>query len=63
MNFRAYDELRILGHSPEEAVKLAETYKPVGMYEEKVARDNGSHTRGNTRAIGLKPKYKRLIKR
>lgn len=63
MNFKAYNELRILGFSAEEAMELVETFTPVGMYEIKPTRDNGSHTRGNTACVGLKPEFKQLIKR
>lgn len=62
MSFRAYNELRILGFSAEEAVLLAETFTPVGMYEEKTETDSGSHT-GFTTVIGLKPEFKQLVKR
>ena len=62
MNFKAIDELKILGFSAEEAVLLAETFTPVGMYEAKTETDSGSHT-GFTPVIGLKPEFKQLIQR
>lgn len=60
MNFTAYNELRILGYSPEEAVKLAESHTPIGMYEIKNERENGSH-KGSAPVIGLKAEFKQLI--
>lgn len=61
MNFRAIDELKILGHSPEDAVKLAETYQLIGMYEVKPTSDNASHAGGRVPCIGLKPEYKIMV--
>lgn len=63
MKFAAYNELRLLGFSPEEAMELAPTWTVVGMYEQKTARDNGSHTRGKTACVGLKPEFKQLVRR
>lgn len=61
MNFRAYNELRILGFTPEEAAAQADSYTPIGMYELKETVDNGSHGGGKVRTVGLKPEYKVLI--
>jgi hypothetical protein len=63
MCFAAYNELRLLGYSPDEACRLASSgeYKPQGMYEQKFPQtDNGSHT-ARTRVIGLKPEFKALV--
>lgn len=58
MNFKAYDELRLLGYDRETAAKMAETYQPIGMYEQKKAKDR--NRRGNfAKVIGLKVEYKK----
>jgi hypothetical protein len=58
MNYKAYDELRFFGHSPEEAMALAETYEPVDIYEQKTERGLPSHGKYPVRAIGLKEEFK-----
>jgi hypothetical protein len=58
MNYKAYNELRLMGHDPETAMELAKTYKSKGMYEQKKTVD---HTRrgGFARVIGLKAEWKK----
>jgi hypothetical protein len=59
MNYKAYNELRLMGHDPETAMELAKTYQLQGIYEQKKAVD---HTRRGSfaRVIGLKDEWKPL---
>jgi hypothetical protein len=62
MNYKAYNELRLLGHSPEEAMELAESYEPQGVYEDKTKRDYPNKGAYPVRTIGLKEELKGRVK-
>lgn len=59
MNFKAYNQLRLLGYSPDEAVILQATFVADDMYEQKAETDVASHG-GFAPVIGLKPEFKQL---
>lgn len=60
MNFRAYNQLRLLGYSPEAAALMADSHHYIEMYEEKEALDSASHA-GFSPVIGLKDEFKTLV--